>query len=115
MRPGNAHLRDETAELSLIAHRVERRFDVEEDGAVRSGIVISSPGSGSTTRARPKIEDFDHPAAGEEHVLRLQIAMDDSPLARRGKPRRDIRRDLARTARGGEPPLEPPFLLRAAR
>jgi len=46
-----------------------------------------------------EIEDLGPPVAGEQNVVRLQIAVDDSSIVRRRESTGDLRRDLDRFAR----------------
>ena len=47
------------------------------------------------------------PVAGEEDVLRLEVAMDDAALVRRGQPARELRAEVERAARRDGPFANP--------
>src|SRR6185436_11304683 len=59
-------------------------------------------------QGQPEIENLDAPLAGDEQVLRLQVAVDDAALVRGGKPARDLNRVVDRLGR-----RDPPLLLQA--
>ena len=60
----------------------------------------------AATRGEAEVEDLDAAVGGEEDVLRLQVAMDDALLVRRGEAARDLDGDLDRLADGQRAALQ---------
>jgi hypothetical protein len=53
-----------------------------------------------------EVEQLHHPVAGQEDVLRLEVAVDDAPLVGGGEAVRDLGRQLDRLAHGQGAPLQ---------
>ncbi len=91
------------AAIELLGSHVARRAD--HDTGVgrgrRHGVLVREIDGGSLLRrARqlrdPEIEDLGATLGGQEDVVRLDVAMDDARVVRRGEPARDICGDLDR-------------------
>ena len=62
---------------------------------------------GARQLRQAEVEDLDPAVAGEEHVLGLQVAVDDALLVRGGEAARDLERVVERLARRERARREP--------
>ena len=63
--------------------------------------------AGSSAARHAEVEDLDAPVVRDEHVLGLQIAMDDPAIVCGREPERQLHRPLERLARRRRAALEP--------
>ena len=71
--------------------------------AIVSAVDASSGLAGREQPREPEVENLRASVARDEDVLRLQIAMDDALVMRRGHARRHLRREIAGTLPGELP------------
>ena len=109
MHPGE-HLGEDDAERELIGPAVERRAEQllrrhvargADDQSVQGEARARAQLAGVALEVRqPEVEDLHAPVGEAEHVLGLEVAMDDAlamgGLESRGEPQRDAERFLAR-------------------
>ena len=80
--------------------RGERRFHARMAGGLGEG-------SARCVFGEAEVEDLDQTLGGDHHVVRLEIAVDDPFLVRRGEAMGDLRRDRNQPAQRGKSLFDP--------
>ena len=89
-----------------ITHRPHHRTRISDLSLRRRVRVIGARSRLRLQLCQAEVENLDAAVAGDEQVLRLQVAMDDPFRVRRGQTCGDLPRVLNRLAQGSAPSLE---------